>query len=329
MAEKEAKDRERERKGREVYKRLEAKRDYEGTTNCIYWVIAGDLLGAMLIIWALTGTKWGSVTFTGTGVTNMHIETGMFDLDILILCGKNYFEDLLCKAAQRFAGQDSLNHFLGVACSIPGSMSCSEFQKIAHANTIILGTFAWNCVSLLISTVCAYFYWHNDHNPRWRKRAYAFGLAGPTCFLLSLAAWTVLMPDLTAMPRSWTAWGTVGGAQLIGYKAVQSPPYGQSFLIAIVGTLILLISNGLLPCHMAPHPSEVDDTDAYHERMELLDERLEFAKYGGEPTPYGGTAAPQGYPQGNPMMMGGAMGMGGDFGVYQQPGMMPMGGQMR
>lgn len=277
---------------------------------------AGDLLGAAIIAWALTGKEWGAASFTGTAVKQMYITTGMFDIDVVISCGKNWGEDLFCGALLKFSGKDSITHFVGVASSLPGANGASDFERIQTANNMILVGFIWTLVCLLISVVCAHFYWNTDHDPRWRAMTYTFGGLGPVSFLIALVMWSVFMPDLHWMPNSWLPQGT---APFIGFKAVPAPQYGSDFLRAAIGLAILVVTNGIAPCYVQPHPKEYDDTDARFDRLEALDERLDLAKAGQLPASYGATTGAT-YVAGG----GGMMVMGGqDFGVHGgQPAVM-------
>jgi len=278
-AEKEAKQRQREQNAKEVYRKIEEKRNVKGASSFIWWLMASDAFAIMLMGFAMVGQSWADQSFIGTGIKVMHIKTGLFDINIEVLCGKNWLEDKICKLGAKYNGQHDLADFLGTVCSLPFSQSCTDMERMQYASMMIMFGTLVNVIFLLVSHTCAYFYWNEEQNPRWRSRAMVFGCFGPIIGCLVVGFWLVVMPDMQQLPRTWS--GPLAGSSLFGYKPVSGFAGGTCYYLAVTSNIIIAVGHMMFPCYVIHHPKEEDAEDYHEERMEVLQERLETAKYGG------------------------------------------------
>lgn len=244
----------------------------------------------MLII-PVTQDKWAYRTFTGFGLSSMHLSTGIFTMEVRVRCAKNFIEDFVCQVGAKANGRHTLQQAVGVMCAISDT-ACDEMNRIYLASYIILfGTFG-TIICLCCGAFLLYYYWFHQPLTKYRTMGMSMLLTSPFLGIVSCVFWTVVSPDLAAFPQAWTrAAAFTGTGILFAIKSMDMVPYGWCYFMYTLTLLLLIMTIAFLPCVVGRHPSEDEWEDWNEQHWEAMEDQLFEAQMG---PGYGTTAPDQG-----------------------------------
>jgi len=259
---------------------IEKEREIAQPGSCITWLLAMSFMFSIMLMIPLNGQSWGYRTFTGLGVKAMHFKTSLWMMEVEIKCGKNWVEDLLCKAAVKANGRHTLHQAVGIMCAISDT-ACDEMNKIYIASFVLLLGITSAIVMLITGSVLMYYYWNYEPWPTYRSTGLAMIYISPLVGVASLAFWSMIHPDLAVFPDAFNrATSLLSGSSLFGIKSMDMLPYGWCFYMTCFNLVLLMLFISMVPCMIRHHPDEHAYGKWNREHQEDLQEALAEAREG-------------------------------------------------
>jgi len=236
------------------------------TVKCLCWL---SVLNIVLLLVPMLGGNWCHRHFVGFGVKSLTIRASLFMIEVDLRCGKNPIEDMVCEPGLKMNGLNTLPNAQAAACAI-SVPACHVMERIYWASFIVFLSYSLAAACLLGGALLLHFYWHRRPLVKVRQLAQACFCLAPLCGAGGLSAWTLCVPDLEELPRSWNH--LTGGLPhgVLDLRAGPGFPYGWCWLFSLLTAASLLVQAALWPCLFQPHQGEEAAELQERDRQEAL-----------------------------------------------------------
>jgi len=219
-------------------------REVDDNRNAFRWILALGFINAILWVVCLFGNSWHRKKFFGFGIGKggLNIHSSLMNIEINLNCDTNLGyawlkkispEQAVCKMLSPMSGVATLKDFASTMC-IVGSNACPVANNIFYSSFIIIVTFALAALFDLLGCVFLYYYWYSQQlgvTKDWARWFFIFAsLSGISGFI----AYSVLTPDIGAIPMAWNA--MVG--ELGAISESHQFPFGWCWMLSVFSTLL-------------------------------------------------------------------------------------------
>lgn len=202
-------------------KRGKRKRDAAKTANEV--LLSLGIFNSILWTICIFGGQWHSTMFAGFGVGFTQLSANLFSLSFTVECPQIAWpfglddskfkamspEHQVCKILQSMHGTHSLRTVKGMACAItatfPSSEACSIMGTMEHCSYFLIFGLGISALLSFFSSVVLYYYWYEEHMKQIRNMAMGLYCASPVTGILAFTIYTIIIPDVGDLPRSWTS----------------------------------------------------------------------------------------------------------------------------